>query len=186
MPTRPRRFFGRSARVACVCVLVALVGLLLCWPPLPTHARSLVHRAIEPWGKRGQSRTESAGGAAWVGGRPKRNALATAPTSGHATTHLAPPSTPRTQESLKHATAPLQASQSLPGSLDLRGGQPPAQEHRSALRALARAALDRAPSLAVTTSPRPALALAFLPVLKGVPAPYTGVKALSDAAGVVA
>lgn len=86
-----------------------------------------------------------------------------------------------TQESLKHATAPLQASQSLPGSLDLRGGQPPPQEHRAALRALARAALDRAP--AVVTTLRPALALAFLPVLKGVPAPYTGVKALSDAAG---
>ena len=85
------------------------------------------------------------------------------------------------QESLKQATAPLQASQALPGAIDLRGGPPPAQEHRSALLEVARAALARAPPPSLAPVARPLLALAFLSLVKGVPAPYAGVHAPSPA-----
>ena len=75
---------------------------------------------------------------------------------------------------------------SLPGAVDWRGGAGSAHGGAAGERAAARAALVSLAKAAeeryqpLDWALRPVLSLAFLPLLKGVPAPFTGVSALSD------
>jgi hypothetical protein len=112
----------------------------------------------------------------------------------HTTPHRTTPQT--TQESLKHASLPRSPFASshtsrgvLPGAVDLRGGCPPPSNpvaervaERDALRSLTTAsrAADAAPSARFGDAAWAILSLGCLPLLKGVPAPFAGVKSLSD------
>ena len=77
-------------------------------------------------------------------------------------------------------------SRALPGAVDWRGGTGSAHGGAAAERAAARAALVSLAKAAeeryqpLDWALRPVLSLAFLPLLKGVPAPFTGVSGLSD------
>ena len=77
-------------------------------------------------------------------------------------------------------------SRALPGAVDWRGGAGSAHGGAAAERAAARAALVSLAKAAeeryqpLDWALRPVLSLAFLPLLKGVPAPFTGVSGLSD------
>ncbi|KAK9822219.1 hypothetical protein WJX81_008261 [Elliptochloris bilobata] len=81
----------------------------------------------------------------------------------------------RETDNLKH-TYLTDSSESLPGSVDLRGGDLHQYLERLSLQRLKQATL-----FPPVSEQRP-VSINFLPVLKGVPAPYTGVQALSEPA----
>lgn len=67
----------------------------------------------------------------------------------------------------------LDNSEALPGAIDLRGGNLQQDVER-----LGFAQRLQQPVISSAILQRPRLGLSFLPVLTGVPAPYTGVKSL--------
>ncbi|KAK9794661.1 hypothetical protein WJX73_001560 [Symbiochloris irregularis] len=70
-------------------------------------------------------------------------------------------------------TCVLDNSDTLPGAVDLRGGNPEQELNR-----ITWAEHRQHPVVSPTIFQRPHLGLSFLLLLTGVPAPYTGVKSL--------